>query len=104
MPLGPATRMPLYGIQLGVAPSEGSHGEWGNRQPASQPLKLSSARPNRASPAHAFVAPVVRASPWYGEGPAFESRRRLVDVAQQAARHLARVQAAGSIPVIHSAL
>ena len=31
----------------------------------------------------AFVAPVVRASPWYGEGPAFESRRRLAVVAQQ---------------------
>ena len=44
-----------------------------------------------------------RASPWYGEGRQFESGRRLhVDVAQQAARHLAKVKVAGSIPVIHS--
>lgn len=41
---------------------EALDGEWGNRQPDSL-LKLLSARPNRASPVHAFVALAVRASP-----------------------------------------
>ena len=52
---------------------------------------------------HAFVAQQVRAPPRYGGDRPFESDRRLcVSVAQLAARNLAEVEAAGSIPVAHS--
>ncbi len=59
--------------------------------------------PARSAARHAFVAPAVRARPWYGRGRRFESVRRLrVDVAQPAECHLAKVEAAGSIPVVRS--
>jgi hypothetical protein len=89
---------------LGSTPGEGSRWPLGEQaDPPGFGPGVSRFEAWAVSCKHAAVAQLVRARSWYERGPRFDPVRRLrVDVAQSAERHLAKVEAAGSKPVVRS--